>query len=295
MRLGAERVGTMRCGVGESPVWHVGEQALYWTDIPARTLWRYLPASDTATSWSVPEMAGCIARREAGGWLAAMETGVFTLPRLTSDTPEPSLQPAATVSHPMANMRFNDGRCDRQGRFWAGTMCMDMAAGRDVGRMYRYANGRLCQALQMPMIVPNGLAFSPDGRRMYLSDSHPKRQCVWVHDYDPDDGQPGPGKIFIQSLPYGRPDGAAVDQDGCYWICGNEAGAIYRYTPDGRLDRCLHVPVGRVAMCAFGGAAMDTLFVTSIRAVGAEPDALDGAVFALRPQTRGLEEPAYRD
>ena len=295
MNLGAERVGVMRCAVGESPVWHVGEQALYWTDIPAKTLWRYLPASGTATSWRLPEMAGCIARRENGGWLAAMETGVFALPALAPDVSEPPLQPVATVFHPMANMRFNDGRCDRQGRFWTGTMCMDMAAGREVGRMYRYTNGQLSQALDMPMIVPNGLAFSPDGRRMYLSDSHAKRKCVWVHDYDPDDGQPGPGRIFIESLPSGRPDGAAVDQDGCYWICGNEAGVIYRYTPTGRLDRSLTVPVDRVAMCAFGGPALDTLFVTSIRVAGARDDALDGAVFALRPQTRGLAEPVCRD
>ena len=289
-----ERIGNMLCQVGESPVWHPQHQALYWTDIPARQLWRYEPASGAIGQWSLTQMAGCIAMR-ADGWLAAMETGIFSLSDLTVADPAPGVQPMATVKHARSGMRFNDGRCDRQGRFWAGTMLMDMAAGASVGRLYRYAAGELAMPLAQSMIVPNGMAFSPDGRRMYLSDSHPSRKMVWVYDYDPDTGLPGNRRVFIDALPVGRPDGAAIDQDGCYWICGNEAGRVYRYTPDGRLDRSVQVPVPRVAMCAFGGRSLDTLFVTSIRPADAAPDALDGAVFAIKPGTCGIRESSYRD
>jgi sugar lactone lactonase YvrE len=145
-------------------------------------------------------------------------------------------------------------------------------------------------------LTPNGLGFSPDGRTMYLSDSHPKRPpCVWAFDYDVDDAVPGNRRVFIASLPGGRPDGAAVDAEGCYWITGNDAGLVHRYTPGGRLDRSLPVPAAKPSMCAFGGPNLDTLFVTTIRPATAAADALDGCVFALRPGVTGLAEPAYRD
>ncbi len=288
----AERIGNMLCQVGESPVWHPVEQALYWTDIPASKLWRYDIDSGQTSHWSLPEMTGCIAMHQ-DGWLFAAQTGLFTLAALTANEASPQWQRMTTVIHAKGGMRFNDGRCDRQGRFWAGTMLMNMAAGEQVGKLYRYSDGQIATPLADSMIVPNGMAFSPDGRRMYLSDSYPLRQRVWVYDYDPDRGVPQNRRVFIEALPAGRPDGAAVDQDGCYWICGNEAGTIYRYTPDGRLDRKLQVPVARIAMCAFGGSRLDTLFVTSIRAADAATDAIDGAIFALNPGTCGIEEPAF--
>jgi len=194
-------------------------------------------------------------------------------------------------------MRFNDGRCDRQGRFWAGTMLLDMQQGAHVGALYRHDGEGHLHLQQDGMIVPNGLAFSPDGKRMYLSDSHPNVQKVWAFDYDTDSGTPHNKRLFVDMRGYpGRPDGAAIDQDGCYWICGNDAGQVHRFTPDGRLDRSLSVPVKKPAMCAFGGANLDTLYVTSIRPAGIDlgDQPLAGGVFALNPGTKGLEEPAYR-
>ncbi|SAI27172.1 IclR family transcriptional regulator [Bordetella ansorpii] len=288
----AERIGDMRCGVGESPVWHPAEQALYWTDIPGRTLWRWRPSDARVAHWSLPQQAGCIAMRE-DGWLLAMENGIHELPELHAGQPAPAPRQVAAVAHAAAGMRFNDGRCDRQGRFWAGTMVQDMALAQPHGRLYRYAAGRLDSPVDDDLIVSNGMAFSPDGKTMYLSDSHGSRQVVWAYDYDIGTGVPHNRRVFIPALPAGRPDGAAIDADGCYWICGNEAGRVYRYTPQGRLDRTLTVPVPRVAMCAFGEADLSTLFVTSIRAPGTPAEALDGAVYALRPGVRGLEETAY--
>ena len=288
MATSAERIGTLLCGVGESPVWRAADQAFYWTDIPGRVLWRWTPGSGDTEHWALPQMAGCIAPR-GDGWLLAMETGLYACGPLRPG--EPCLpQPLASVRHDLPGMRFNDGRCDRQGRFWAGTMVMDRSLNSHAGRLYRYGPGGRLDAVLDDLIVPNGLAFSPDGATMYLSDSDPSRQVVWAFDYDVGTGVPSNRRVFIPKLPAGRPDGAAVDADGCYWICGNEAGRIYRYTPDGRLDRSVDVPAPRLAMCAFGGPNLDILFVTSIRAADAAPGSADGAVFALRPGVRGLEE-----
>jgi sugar lactone lactonase YvrE len=291
--MNLERIGDIQCGVGESPVWHPGEQAFFWTDIPGRALWRWRPSDGSTRSWALPGQAGCIAMRHGGGWLLAMENGIHAAP--APDDRDAALAPeqVAAVAHPAGGMRFNDGRCDRQGRFWAGTMVQDMALAQPAGRLYRYAAGRLSAPVLDGLITPNGMAFSPDGETMYLSDSHPQRKTVWACDYDVDAGMPGPRRAFIEALPAGRPDGAAVDADGCYWICGNDAGMLYRYTPGGRLDRGIALPAAKPAMCAFGGAGLDTLFVTTIRLPSSAPDAPDGGVYALRPGVRGLEEPAY--
>lgn len=290
-----ERIGDMRCGVGESPVWHAGEAALYWTDIPNRTLWRFDPASGRTDHWAVPEMAGCMAMTADGGWLLAMETGIFRIDRLVAGQPSPAPRRVAAVAHARDGMRFNDGRCDRQGRFWAGTMVMDMSLAATDGKLYRFdASTGALDMVRDAMITPNGLAFSPDGRTMYLSDSHPARQAVWAYDYDIETGTPSSGRVFIDMNVYpGRPDGAAVDVDGCYWICGNDAGQVHRFTPDGRLDRSLAVPFAKPAMCAFGGGGLDTLYVTSIRTDDTDP--LSGAVVALHPGVRGTPEPVLRD
>lgn len=292
----AELVLDARNGTGESPVWHAAQQALYWVDIPARTLNRW-HANEGHAQWKADEMIACIAPRAdaPGEWIAGMESGLFSLKPQADGTLAST--PLASVDHAESAMRFNDGRCDRQGRFWAGTMLLDMAAGARVGRLYSYASGSAKADQRLDdFIVPNGLAFSPDGRTMYLSDSHPTVQAVWAFDYNTATGTPSNRRLFVDMKPLpGRPDGAAMDTDGCYWICGNDAGLVHRFTPDGRLDRSLEVPVKKPAMCAFGGAGLDTLFVTSIRPGGIDlsDQPLAGGVFALRPGAQGVPEPAF--
>lgn len=295
----AELILDARNGTGESPVWHPSEQALYWVDIPAGQLHRWRPADGAHQRWQADEMLACIARSASpeGGWIAGMQSGLFHLQPTAQGTL--ASRPLAGVAHAREGMRFNDGRCDRQGRFWAGTMLMDMQQGATVGALYRHTgDGQPLHLQQDGMIVPNGLAFSPDGRRMYLSDSHPQVQAIWAFDYDTDSGTPSNRRLFVDMRDYpGRPDGAAIDQDGCYWICGNDAGLVHRFTPDGKLDRSLQVPVKKPAMCAFGGPGLDTLFVTSIRPAGVDlaDQPLAGGVFALNPGVKGLEEPAWRN
>ena len=289
----AELILDARNATGESPVWSIAEQALYWVDIPAKRLHRWSPADGKEHSWQASQMLACIAQTGHGSWIAAMENGLFAITPHADGSLDSRL--LASVTHALPGMRFNDGRCDRQGRFWAGSMLMDMAAGAPVGAMYRYSAGQtepLTAQLQ-GFIVPNGLAFSPDGNTLYLSDSHPDVQKIWAFDYDTDTGTPHNRRLFVDMSKHpGRPDGAAVDAEGCYWICGNDAGLIHRFTPQGKLDRSLAVPVKKPTMCAFGGADLDTLFVTSIRPAGDLADQpLAGGVFALRPGVKGLPEP----
>ena len=294
MTTQAELVVDAKNGVGESPFWHAGEQALYWVDIPARKLCRWDAASSKVRFWDAPEMPACIAPLgNSGDWIAGMETGVFTLQPQADGTLHSAL--LVPVAHAMQGMRFNDGRCDRQGRFLAGTMLMNRAAAAPAGQIYRCEPMGDLTSLLDGLITPNGMAFSPDGHTMYLSDSHPSVQLIWAFDYDTATGTPSNRRIFADMNPLpGRPDGAAVDADGCYWICGNDAGLIHRFTPAGKLDYSLAVPVKKPAMCAFGGPGLDTLFVTSIRPDGVDlsDQPLAGGVFALRPGVRGLPEPS---
>ena len=289
----AELIVDAKNSVGESPVWAAAERALYWVDIPARSLNRWDAVTAKTTHWQAPEMLACIAPATSGGWVAGMETGMFSI--TTRPDGVLATSPLASVRHAQSGMRFNDGRCDRQGRFLAGTMVMDMSLASPSGQVYRLDAGGKLTALLGGLITPNGMAFSPDGKTMYLSDSHASVQQVWAFDYDTVTGTPCNRRVFIDMNAYpGRPDGAAVDSDGCYWICGNDAGLIHRFTPAGKLDYSLAVPVKKPAMCAFGGAGLDTLFVTSIRPDGIDlsDQPLAGGLFALRPGVRGLPEPA---
>jgi sugar lactone lactonase YvrE len=298
-----------RCAVGESPVWRASEGALYWVDIPAQMLMRYEVSRARRTEWVLPERVGCIAFDRHGTVLAALETGLFAL-----ELHEPAGNEAlatkaeaetdghrgtvtahrlACVRHEAGRMRFNDGRCDRQGRFWAGTMVQDATAPHPAGKLYRYdAQAGLSEPVVDGLCTQNGLAWSPDGRTMYLSDSHTSSRLIWAFDYDIDEGAPANRRVFADLHGYaGRPDGAAIDEDGCYWTCANDAGLLLRFTPDGRLDRKLALPAPKPSMCAFGGPGFDTLFVTTIcpNPVGEH----DGFVFALNAGVRGLPEPEF--
>jgi sugar lactone lactonase YvrE len=291
---GLERVADIRCGVGESPLWCPQERAWYWVDITARTIWR-LDAGGALRNWQTTEMVASIALKESGGLIAGMESGIFSL--VLGEGP---LAVEAKLGSPAEGlgpgMRFNDGRCDRQGRFWSGTMFSDIPANRPLGQLYRYtAQDGVSAPVVSGLLVQNGLAWSPDGRTMFLSDSHPTRQLVWAFDYDTDEGMPSGQRLFVDMNNHpGRPDGAAVDSDGCYWICGNDGAGILRFTPEGKLDRRIEVPMTKPAMCSFGGERLDTMLVTSISAGAPTGDEWAGALILLRPGVTGLAETRFR-
>jgi len=289
-----ERVADISCTVGESPLWCAEQAAWYWVDIPAKTIWRLDEASGAVRHWNTSEMVACIALKESGGLIAGMESGIFSLE--LGSGPMAVEQKLAQPDGLGAGTRFNDGRCDRQGRFWSGTMFMDMAAVRPDGRLYRYtAEQGLSQPMVSGLVVQNGLAWSPDGRTMYLSDSHGSRQLIWAFDYDTDEGLPHNQRVFVDMNSHpGRPDGAAVDSDGCYWTCGNDGACLLRFTPSGKLDRRIDLPMAKPSMCTFGGPDLDTLLVTSISAGKPEGDQWAGAVLMVRPGVSGLPEARFR-
>ncbi|MES2980570.1 MAG: SMP-30/gluconolactonase/LRE family protein [Pseudomonadota bacterium] len=285
-------ISTSRDKVGECPVWDVSGQALYWVDIEGRHIRRWNWAATGEQTWDLPERVGCIALSSRGTVIAAMESGVFEV--TLGVAPSVTLRLIAAITHREPNMRFNDGRCDASGRFWLTTMQMDMSKGSDVGSLYCLDENGLSPAKLSGLLTPNGSAFSPDGKTFYLSDSHPRVQKIWAFDFDAQTAGLSGRRLFLDmtSLP-GRPDGAAVDNAGHYWICGNDAGQIHKVNPQGSVVSSLEVPVPKPSMCAFGGPDMDVLFVASIPPADAAGNSLDGAMLAFQCKEKGMPEPRF--
>ncbi len=285
--------------LGESPVWSPRDKALYWIDIKAPAIHRFDPATRRDQSWPVAQEIGSIALRQGGGLVAGLRDGLALIgaDMTTIDwiaDPEPD-QPLN---------RFNDGKCDRQGRFWSGTM-YDLPGPPDgyherepVGVLYRLDGDHGCHAMADNIRVSNGLAWSPDGSVMYFSDS-PQRE-IWAYDYDSATGDLGERRIFaeIPDTPgRGTCDGATVDAEGYYWSAEFRGSRLVRYAPDGSVDRMVDLPVSRPTSCAFGGDDLATLFATSARimlsAAELAAELLAGALFVLDVGVGGLPEAEF--
>jgi len=265
-----ERVVDSQDRLGECPIWDERMHALWWVDIHGNALKRY--DGTHVTAMPMPEPPGSIALRRAGGLLVAMQSGVFVLgPR----QPQPFVRPAEHE----AGLRFNDGRCDRAGRFWVGTLLEPDFPPRGV--LYRIeADGR-ATAMRSALHVPNSLAWSPDGRTMYFADT--PRHKIWAYDYDAAAGTFSQERLFAAPHP-GLPDGSCVDADGCLWNAEWGGSRVVRYTPEGKIDRVLAVPAKNPTCCAFGGTRLDTLYITSADGAG---------LFAARPGVTGLLESRF--
>ncbi|MGD9951911.1 MAG: SMP-30/gluconolactonase/LRE family protein [Burkholderiales bacterium] len=270
--------------LGECPLWDEREGMLWWVDSRWPAVKRLDPASGAVMMVVLPEVVGSVALRERGGLLAATKSGLHLL--------DPSSGALEARAHPEAHLpdnRFNDGRCDRQGRFWAGTMS---DAKRDpVGSLYRVDADFACTKLRNAVIIPNSLAFSPDGRTMYFADTN--RHTIWAFDYDPATGAATRERVFADTGS-GRPDGSCVDADGCLWNAEYGGWRLVRYTPAGKVDRVVEIPVANPTCCAFGGEDLGTLYVTTATQRLAPEDLakqpLAGSLLALRPGARGLAE-----
>ena len=244
--------------LGECPVWDGDAGVLWWLDIDGCTIRRYDPAGGAEQVWSTPDKPGSMALCDDGRLLVAMRNGAGWLdPTDGSFTPWLDLEPG------MASNRMNDGRCDPAGRFWVGSMCEDVLAGATTGQLHRIDPDGTHVVVREGVGVCNGLAFSPEGDRMYFADS--MRSTVWRYRYDPDTGNATDPEVFSDwsGLP-GVPDGAAMDETGCYWVACAFGWSLARLTPDGDIDRLVELPVEIPTMPAFGGDDLDTIYVTSI-------------------------------
>jgi sugar lactone lactonase YvrE len=282
--------------VGESPVWDVRDQRLWWVDIEGQCIRNCQPGlPETVQSWRMPERVGCIALTSVSGQLvAAMETGIARVTMHSGG--ELDWHWIARIQHPAPGMRFNDGRCDASGRLWVGTMVMDMSLASAQGGLYCLDERGLSGPHVSGLLTPNGLGMSPDGQTLYLSDSHPKVQKIWSFDLALDSGALTHRRLFVDMNEWpGRPDGAAVDVQGRYWICGNDAGQIHVFDASGQWCQSVHVPMPKPSMCAFGGPNLDQIFVTSIippQTAGAARGH-SGSVIALHSEVAGMAEPIF--
>jgi len=290
--MAVECVADVRAKTGECPVWDAIGQVLWWTDIPNCRLYRYDPASGENRAFDLPSPCGAFAVAGQGDLLLALKTGLH---RFDPATGAPAFLRPPPFGHP--NDRFNDGRTDPAGRFWVCSMRDPQDPEARAGEFYRIDPDLRVSTMITGLIVGNGLAFSPDGQILYMSDSHPRVQTIWAWDYDPAGGTIRNQRVFARlddSL--GRPDGAAVDQDGCYWTAANGGWQLIRYTPAGRIDRKVRLPVARPTMLAFGGRELDTVFVTSqTPRAGETPEGQPqaGGLFALALGVKGLPEPRF--
>ena len=283
-------VHDFRAKLGECPVWSAAEQVLYFVDIKAPSLCRFDPASGALSEMPTPEQIGSVALMRSGDFLAAMRTGLFRL-----DREGRVLEKLADNPEDHATSRFNDGRCDPQGRFFVGTIDETRSGG---AALYRFEAGQLTR-LAWGLMTSNGLAFGPKGDVMYHADT--PRFTIHRHAFDAATGTPGPAALFASLDAHapdrGRPDGAAVDAEGCYWCALYEGARIRRYAPDGRLIAEYPVPARSPTMPAFGGRDLRTLYVTSAGAglSAADLDAypLSGSLFAMQVEVPGLPEPQF--
>ena len=252
--------------LGESPMWHPVEQMLYWCDIAGRKLQRFDPVAGELVHWDFDtEVASCAPMLD-GGLLLAMRDGLWRF-----DTATGRRQRLAAPPYDPASERFNDGKCDPQGRFWVGTIYEPRDPA--LASLHCYSAGGKLVRKADGITVSNGLAWSPNGRTMYWSDT--KAHTVYAFDFDPAAGDmcnrrihaSFPAKVPGASLEGygGRPDGAAVDVQGCYWVAMFEGQRLLRLSPDGGLLREVRLPVRCATMPCFGGADLKTLYVTTAR------------------------------
>lgn len=275
--------------LGEVPVWDVAEAALYWVDIEAGLLQRLDPRDGAVRRWTLPERVCAVAPRQRGGLLLALASGFAffdpetgTLDRL-----------AAPEAHLPTN-RMNDGKCDRRGRFWAGTMNDGLRG--STGALYRLDPDLACHRMERGIGISNSLAWSPDDRVFYFADS--LRRTIFAYDFDVDAGRIANRRIFTDCADQpGTPDGSTVDAEGYLWNAQWDGWRLVRYAPDGRVDRVVPLPVQKPTSCMFGGADLATLYVTSavwdLSSAERERQPLAGGLLALDVGVRGLPETRF--
>jgi sugar lactone lactonase YvrE len=280
-----------RFTLGEGPVWDEVEQALFFTDIPARTIHRYDWRSRELRSWKLPEQCGGLGlRRDGKGAVVAQR---FTVELLDFATGKVS--PLSVIAEEQArpHYRFNDAKVGPDGRFWLGSLDDRRGGIRKLaGVLYRIEADGSYQGMVEGIGLTNGLAWSPDGRIMYHADFTLK--AVRAYDYDLDSGDIANERVFCQlDDTTGWPDGAAVDIEGYYWSAGFSAGRLNRIGPDGKIERQIDLPVRFPTMPCFCGPDLKTLAVTSlIHPMEQNPDA--GKILAFRVDVPGTLGTRFR-
>lgn len=270
--------------LAESPVWSAADQKLWFVDIHVANLHRLDPATQKLETWPMQAAIGSIAPTRGRELLLARRDGIWLFDPVTENK-------TLLAASPLEDARFNDGRCDRQGRFWVGGMTDDR---RPDTALYRLEGDHLLrQGLVGAIAISNGLAWSPDGRVMYHADT--PTGCVYAYDYDVKTAAISNRRLFLDLQENNeRPDGATVDSAGNYWVALYGAGRVAQFSPEGKRLRDLRVPANATTMPCFGGPDLKTLFITTARQRHTSEDLaktpLAGGIFAVPVEIPGLPE-----
>lgn len=278
--------------LGESPLWDARRQRLFWIDSLWQRIWSADAEGGMVQSWELPDLIGSIGLCDDGRFIAGLGRG-FALISLEDDAP--SIDWIADPDPTQPDTRLNDGKVDRHGRYWCGTMNMNF--NKSNAALYLLHPDRHWELVDNGFTVSNGIAFSPDGTHLYFSDSRVDRS--YRYDLDPVTGLPGQRHVFLDTTAYeGRVDGATVDSDGRYWAALFRGSAVGCFAPDGQMLRRIELPFSCPTMCTFGGPDLDILYVTSatfpLSAEEKTSEPRAGALLSIEGLgVRGLEEPRF--
>jgi len=273
--------------LGEVPVWDGQGQALYWVDIEGKLLQRYTPSTGVVDRWTMPERIACFALREKGGLIVAFASGIAFYDLKTGAID--------WIARPDTNPRnrFNEGKCDRLGRFWAGTM--DDRLSEHSASLFRVDPDRSVHKVFGDIGISNCFIWSLDNRTFYFADTLDKR--VYRYDYDHRTGAVSNRRPFVEFTGSGGPDGGTIDAEGFLWITHFDGWRVIRVAPDGRIDREIRLPTSRPTSAMFGGPNLETLYITTA-IWDSTPEQLKtqknaGGLFALDVGVRGVPEPRF--
>jgi sugar lactone lactonase YvrE len=284
--------------LGEGCFWDADTQTLWWLDIiEPSAIHRLHVASGAHRKWQFDVKVTAMAKRKGGTILVGTETGLAVFNPETG-----ALSALARIDPETPGNRGNDGACDAKGRFWFGTMMNNIGPqGEDLpitaatGKLFRIDGDGTAKVMETGVGVSNGPCWSPDNRIFYFTDS--MAQVIWAYDFDLDTGTLSNRRVLNDTKDHGYPDGATVDADGCVWSARWEGGCVLRIDPKGRIDRVVEIPAQRVTNVCFGGAKLDTLYVTTSRqnlpeeSLRRQP--LQGGLFCFDPGVTGFEKHAF--
>lgn len=271
--------------LGEGILWHPVRQSLLWIDILGKAFFETQLENNNTRRMPLGEFIGALVPTADGGLLATLHRGVFRLdPESGAATPL-----ALPADHDPAKLRFNDAKCDPQGRLWGGTIAFADTPG--TAKLYRFDRDRSVHIMRTGVTVSNGLAWSADGRTLYYIDS-PTR-CVQAFDFDGETGALSRPRVALDlSGTPGFPDGCTIDTEDRLWVAHWDGARVTCWDPvKGKLIDTLHVPVARPSSCTFGGPRLDTLFICSAEDAtsAATPAGVPrgGHVFCAQPGAQG--------
>ncbi len=277
--------------LGEGPLWSSREQVLYWVDIVSKRFHRYTPATGQKETFEVGTMVGALGLRAKGGLVLATSDGFATW--------EPAAHKLDFVVNPESghsDMRFNDGKVDRQGRFWAGSMYMKPEVDKAEGSLYRLDPDWSFHCTETKVAISNGIGWSPDNKTMYYTDS--PRKIIYAYDFDPATGAIENRRTFVSTEGEpGVPDGLTVDSEGFIWSARWGGWKVVRYDPTGKVEREIKLPVEQPTCCTFGGSNLDELYITSAQEnftpAKKQQQPFAGDIFRLKTDLKGLPEPDF--